>query len=133
MKLKEFNSENTVTVRSDKPSLHINTKTGLFNFSKAACDLLNIKDGDRIAFYQDEEEPTDWYIEKVTTEKGFPLRAKDNITKGLLFSNTTMARAIVFSVKEIVSGKVAIATEPTKIGNRKLWALLTAGFNKAEE
>ena len=133
MKLKEFNAENTLTVRTDKPTVHINTKTGLFNFSRSACVLLNIKHGDRVTFHQDEEEPTDWYVEKVLTETGFPLRANNNTSKGLLFSNTSMARAIVHSVKEVTSGKIAIVAEPTKVEKRKLYALLTASLNKYQD
>jgi hypothetical protein len=130
MKLKEFNAENTINQRADKPSIHINTKTGLFNFNKAACDLISLGDEDKITFHQDQEEPFDWYLEKVKTEKGFTLRTKDDVTKGVLLNNVTLARTIVHSISStIISGRVPIAAEPTAIGKIKLWPLLTIALN----
>ena len=135
MKLKEFNAENTMSLRSEKPSLHINTKTGLFSFNKAACDKLGLVDGDQVTFHQDEEDPGDWYIRTLgKTGKGFALRAKENVSKGLLFNNTSMARALVFSIQDgLLSCRIPLASEATKDGKSTYWALMTAALNKEEE
>jgi len=131
MKLKEFNAENTTTTRGGgvkTPAIGINLKTGLFNINKTACELMEIKLSDSIVILQDEEEKENWYIEKVKA-KGFQLKEKANVTSGLLFNNTTMARAIAESIKFTgVSGKALVAGKPTIVDKRKLWGLILSGF-----
>ncbi|WPV66314.1 hypothetical protein [Chitinophaga sp. LS1] len=128
MNLKTFNSENVTPIRESKPCVHFNTKTGLFNFSIGACTLIGLKDGDRVSFHQDEEEPTDWYLE--VTKNGFELRAKENVTKGMLFNSSVMARALVYSVQEVKSGRVLIGSEHITINGKTLWPLITASLKQ---
>jgi len=99
MKLREFNTENTVVSRNTTPSLHINTKTGLFTINKGASEILGLSDKDQVAFHQNEEVPDEWYIEKVK-EKGFAIRDSEskNSSNSLLFNNTTLARKLFESV-----------------------------------
>jgi hypothetical protein len=132
MKLKEFNAENTTTLRgagvNATPKIGLNTKVGLFNFNKPACELMGLKKGDQIIIHQDEEDPENWFLEKVK-QKGFTLRDKENVTKGLLFNNTTLARAIGASVSFTgQSGRILIAGKPTEFEKRKLWGLLTSSL-----
>lgn len=133
MKLKEFNAENTISVRGgapNKPSVGLNTKSGLFNFSPTVVELIGIKAGDQLICHQDEEDPETWYWEKVSTN-GFSLRAKENISRGLIFNNTLLARAIAGSVQmEDAGGKAFISAEPVKDGERKLWTMITASLKK---
>jgi hypothetical protein len=130
MKLKEFNSENTITVRggrSTTPKIGLSTKTGLFNFNRSACQLIDLKPGEQIVILQDEEDTENWFLEKVK-QKGFVLREKGNF-KGLLFNNTTLARAIADSVSfKEQSGRILIAGKSTVFEKRKLWGLLTASL-----
>lgn len=126
MQLKTFNSENVHPVRESKPCIRINTKTGLFNFSTGACKLIGLKPGDRVSFHQDEDEPADWYLE--VTPDGFELREKVNVTKGMLFNSSVMARALVYSVREVQSGRVHIAPEPITVNKKTLWPLITAAL-----
>lgn len=131
MKLKEFNSENTVNVRGGGkliPAIGINLKVGLFNISKAACELIDLKNNDQVVIHQDQEDKGNWYIEKVKA-KGFIVRNKEAITSGVLFNNTTLARAIGESVDfKGKSGKALIAGQPTMQDKRKLWGLILSGF-----
>ena len=128
MQLKTFNSENVLPVRESKPCIHINTKTGLFNFSIGACEMIGLKPGDRVSFHQDEEEPTDWYLE--VTKNGFELRAKANVTKGMLFNSSVMARELVYSVQEVQSGRVLISSQPISVNKKTLWPLITASLKQ---
>ena len=136
MKLKEFNAENTISVRGgfpNKPVVGLNTKSGLFNFSPTAVAILQLKAGDQIVCHQEEEQPDTWYLEKVTAN-GFVLREKANITKGLIFNNTALARAIAGSVDMgSQGGKVIISGEPLKLGKRTLWIVITASLKKAHK
>lgn len=131
MKLKEFNSENTINVRGGGrliPAIGINLKVGLFNISKAACELIELKNNDQIVIHQDEEDKENWYIEKVKS-KGFVVRNKEAVTAGVLFNNVTLARAIAESVDfKGKSGKALIAGKPTILDKRKLWGIILSGF-----
>lgn len=131
MKLKEFNTENSVSHRGHKngpPSLGITFSSGLVTINKAAAELLSLKAGDQVVILQDADEETDWYLEKVKT-KGFPLRQMKEGNGSLLFNNAhvtkIMADSMTFTGK---SGRILIAGQPTKLDKRNLWALLTAGL-----
>ncbi len=130
MKLKEFNTENTVSTRGGgtTPSIGIILKSGLFNLNQAACDLMGLKAGDQVVIHQDEEHVEDWYLEKVNS-KGFVVRSKPQTQKGLLFNNTSIARQIAGSVEYNGSGgKLLIAGKATGFEKRKLWGLITIGL-----
>jgi hypothetical protein len=131
MKLKTFNPDNCISSRSGKstkPIVGINSKNGLFRMAPPVCDLLELKEGDHVMFHQDEEDPANWYAEKVK-EGGFVLRIKPGVGKGLYFNNTSLARSIFASVGyAAVSGQVRVAGQPTKVEKHKLFALLTAGL-----
>jgi hypothetical protein len=94
IKLREFNASNTQVIRNGNPSMSINHKTGVFSINQQASSLIGLKAGDQIQFLQDENEPENWYMEKVKSE-GFALRANSNITPGLLFNNTSIGRKVI--------------------------------------
>lgn len=132
MKLKEFNAENTVAIRGGGAvkvaSLSLNQKTGLFTLNEQACAQIGLSDGDQVIIHQDEEDETNWYLEKVK-EKGFFMRSKESAGKGLMFNNTAMVRAICSSVNFTDNGgRILIAGKVTELGKRKLWGLLTTGL-----
>lgn len=133
MKLREFNPENSISIRGgndQRPTISVNTKSGLFTFSQAAVSLLGVKNNSQVKFLQDEEDPESWFIHEVKTD-GFELRAKTNITKGLIFNNTFLARAIAQSVgMKAQSGKIIVSAKPITEGKKGLWALITAGLKE---
>jgi hypothetical protein len=125
MKLKTFNTENTYSQRESKPFILVSQKTGLFGFNKAVNQLLALKAGDQLQFHQDEENPDEWYLEKVK-QGGFTLR--DYKEKSLLFNNTTLARKIFESVEcEKRSGRLIIGAE-LKVGKQTLHTIITASL-----
>jgi hypothetical protein len=127
MKLKEFNTETCVTTRAHTgvPCIGVNVKAGLFRLNPEAQQLVNLKDGDQVVFLQDEEDPANWYLEKVK-EKGFVLRMKETSGKGLVFNNRAVAKEIAESVSFTGhSGKCLIAGEATEFKKRQLWGVIT--------
>lgn len=129
MKLKEFNAENTIS-RVGSSYMSFNTKSGVINFNKNACDHIGLQAGDSLILHQDEEDCESWFIEKATDEHcvGFSLRGKD-IKNGLAFNNATLARALADSLNyRDQSGKILIASQPTEFENRTLYGLLTASL-----
>jgi hypothetical protein len=132
MKLREFNAENTISVRTGKPVVHINGKTGLLNFHKSACDLIGLSANKQIVFHQNEEYTESWYVE-VVKETGFAVRDKDR-SKALMFNNTVLARSIFESVGFAgVSGRILVSSEFETISKRKLYPLITASLKVIKE
>jgi hypothetical protein len=125
MKLKTFNTENTYSKRESKPFILVSQKTGLFGFNKGVNQLLALKAGDQLQFHQDEENPDEWYLEKVK-QGGFTLR--DYKGGSLLLNNTTLARKIFESVEcEKRSGRLIIGAE-LKVGKQTLHTIITASL-----
>lgn len=131
MKLKEFNANNCFSSKrrsEGAPCIAINVKVGLFRFNKPATELLGLDEGDQVLFHQDEEDPENWYIEKVD-KNGFEVRIKAAIGKGVLFNNTALARQIFSSVLfNGLSGKCLLAGQPTEFKKRKLFGLITSNL-----
>lgn len=124
MKLKTFNATNVVMVRSFTPGIGVNSKSGLFTINRAACDEIGLKEGDFIQFLQDEEEPENWFIEKVK-DTGFQLRGKGDEKSALSFNNTTMVRKIFDSVAYVKEAGRLLLGEPVKFEKRTLRTLIT--------
>lgn len=101
MKLKSFNPQSVPNLRagSDIPTVSLNYSSGVMTFNKGACEFLKLKKGDQVVIHQDEEEPQDWYIQKVP-EGGFELRGKttEEFPLALAFNNATLIRQIIDSV-----------------------------------
>jgi hypothetical protein len=131
MKLKEFNLDNSKLANPGECTLRVNSKAGLFSFSKEASKLLELDEKTKVTFHQDEESPTDWYV-KVTTEKnGFLLRKKDNVAEHA-FNCTAIAKSILDSIKPTktatphVACGFKISKEPIDIEGEKYWLIITA-------
>lgn len=133
MKLKEFNSENTLSTRgggSKIPGVSINQKSGTFSINLEACTLIDLKENDQVVIHQDEEDQENWYLEKVK-EKGFTCRNQKALGKGLVFNNTSLVRSICASVEhEENGGRILIAGKPTMVEKRKLWGLIVTSLKK---
>jgi len=107
MKLKVYSAENSMNVITGKAMIRINRKAGLFTFSKAAKEMIDLKLNDKVLIAQDEENPTDFYIHETASPSGFPLRAKTD-DYGLSFNcsklaNTILPRADIKAVSYLVS------------------------------
>jgi hypothetical protein len=127
MKLKEYNPANSkpvATPRAHPASLRLDTKTGRFLFNKTASELMGLKDKCKIVILQDENEPEDWYLE-VVKDRGFVISSRDRQSESV-FNNTVIARKIAESVGyNGRNGRMLIAGQPTIIGDRTLWGILT--------
>jgi hypothetical protein len=127
MNLKTFNATNVASIREMRPFIGLNQKTGLFNFNRAACDMIGLQDGDQIQFHQDADNEETWYLE-VVTDSGFILRKKDNVTSGLLFNNTQMVRKIFQSMAYVENGGRILIGEVIENKKQKLITLVTASL-----
>lgn len=129
MKLKTFNVLNvqSLSSRVQKPYIQANSKTGLLNVNHAAIELIGLQDGDQIQFHQSEDEPSDWFLEKVS-DNGFVLRDKEKLGKNILFNSTKIVRMIFDSVAYVGGGGRIYIGEEVKHGKTKLFTLITASL-----
>lgn len=128
MKLKSFNATNTKAVRYGKPTVNV-SKSGVFNFSKTASELIMLELTPYIEILQDEERPKDWYVKLSTMEKGFSARKYkegNNVTNSA-FTARQLLKSIGFTGNSV---SFLIAGKPTKLEGELLWPILTASANK---
>ena len=128
MKLKVFNPETAPvsSARTTRPIIHMNGKSGTIVFNKLAVEKLKLKAGNQVQFHQDEETPTDWYLEKVKSG-GFDLRDKKG--SGLLFFNSVATVRALFASVEFAksSGRILIGGD-IDFEKRTLTTLITANL-----
>ena len=106
MKLKEFSTIGELSA-SGIAAISFN-KRGLICINTAAAESIGIKKGDRIAFYQDEDNPEDWYF-RISTKDGALLR--DNKSKkGLKCYFAIVVSEILKSTKNKDIAKFQIST-----------------------
>ena len=121
--MKTYNPTSTPTRVWRAPALGVTSRTGVFTLNRAAINKLDLKPGDMVQFHQDEDNPEDWYIEKVKSN-GFVLReaGKNN----LCFNSKPLALSIFESVAyEKPTGRMPIGEEYIH-GKSHLWAVVTA-------
>jgi len=124
MKLKEYNSENTVTIKTGKPTIRFNAK-GLISISVAANDIIKAKDKSKCLFHQDEERPKDWYLEMTEDNKGFTMKKTSNLKSPCL-----NIRAIVKNIGDSIgmngsSSFVCLIGQPQKFQDKTLFPIIT--------
>jgi len=105
--------------KSSKPTVRI-SRMGVISFTKGTEDMVGLRKGGCVEFYQDENSPEDWYL-KATTDSGLELRHTSG--KLLVCNSIGTAKAIMNSlkVKENIV-RIPVAIEPED----GYWALLTA-------
>jgi hypothetical protein len=125
MKLKTLVTK-TERAGFDIAAMSINVKTGLFNINRHACDRIGLTDKSQVLILQDEDDPQNFYIEKVESG-GQVVREKKPVTNGVLFNNRSLACQVAQGLKKELDGnrmRILIAGEATELDDRKLFGLL---------
>lgn len=125
--LEKFSTENCTTSKKQRdvrPRIAI-YQTGLIRFTTPAINVLDIKPGDKLAFYQNKKDPQEWYIGK--DDSGFTCRG--NAEKIMSLKNKKLAELLYESLApNLPSDKyivMLIAEEPTKAdGESQLYGLI---------
>lgn len=52
---------------------------GAIRFNKSTAEILGLKKGDSLVFFQNEDDPTDWYFKKSAAGGSIQLKAQGNI------------------------------------------------------
>ena len=124
---------NTVVARAHVgiATINFNAK-GSISISKAAAGLLEITPGSKLSLLQDEDNLTDWYIAK-DEANGFLVRGGSSGFKGLMFSNSQVARRVRESLglEDGVSCTIRIGPDPElECEGLQCHPLITSAFLK---
>jgi len=130
MKRKVFNQTSVPDQRPTGYFIRINPKNGGFVFSRELGDMLNLKQYG-VNFIQDEERPSDWYLEKSSDANAFKVRFKktnsDNRYQQYILQSSFLAREILKSAGlPIDSTRLMVASEPIE---KDLYAIITKSAN----
>lgn len=118
MKLKQVSGSNQQKAKS-APTVALNFINGRISFNAPTVGLLGLKEGDSLAFYQDEENPKDWYFIKDKIAGSVQLKS---VNEALQATSGPIARKILHSAECYGTGKFFIAEEKT---GDKYWKILT--------
>lgn len=87
------------------------TKSGCISFNRKAVVAIGLKPGDKLIFFQDEENPKDWYM-KISKNKGAELRATTSGNGGLVCNFAAVAQNVFTSTGTSSRVKFQILTLP---------------------
>jgi hypothetical protein len=123
MKLKKFDRSDC-QLRYDEKAVVAFEKSGIIRFNRTAVKHLKLEVGDKIAIYQDEERPRDWYIEKTDSETGLIMRKHSS--PGSVCCNAKQITSVVQKAvkNEVKTMRFRIAALPVEEG-QGLYAILT--------
>jgi len=138
MKLKTFDRTQSKYRFIDKPAISFNS-AGVIRINKCASERIGLKSGDKMKFYQDEDNPEDWYVAVVpkTDELGLRIRQSNSQIGTFCLNSIAVVKnlyeSIGFRGKTI---KFQLGSEPLrdyKPLQDYLWAIITAMGNKNNE
>jgi hypothetical protein len=118
---------NTLNVRRNRqpmtPCLMLYRKQGIIMFNSTAQELMKLKAGDHVQFNQDEDEPSEWYVQKTKGKEGFRLRLTSR-NNYLALNSSFMVQTIYDSVNYTgINGKIIIGDKIQDYGD--MWTLVT--------
>ena len=126
MKLKEFNQENARKIVTGRSTVRIYRKTGVFQLSKQAAEVIGLQAGSRGTIHQDEEHPEDFYLHKTADPNGFLLRGRGTDLTGLTFNCTKAAVEILEPKNVDNSAAFQVSKLPITINGLEYWPIITA-------
>jgi len=118
MDLIEFNQ--TGTRHEDLPIMSV-SQNGIIRFNRNAYEKIGLVHGCRISFYQDRQQPLDWYIK--ISDKGARLRYETS-KSSLAVNFSNVAKEILKSIGCNKIVRLRVATEPVEGG---YYAIITRG------
>jgi hypothetical protein len=109
------------------PTVSFGYYNGRIYFNAPSVELLNLKEGQSIALFQDEDNPTDWYFTISKAQGSLKLK---NIGNALVTFNSGIARCVLNSVSLHDSTNFFIEPERVEIEGVSYWKILTCKIVK---
>lgn len=128
MDLKPFNYANTRMRRPGTPAIRFDYKKGVIGISKEAAEMMKLKEGDKVEFFQDEKNKEDWYIGKTKNSDGLIVRSNGKMS-GLLLNNVVVCRKIAESAGIEQSASYLVSKKSIKHNGHDLWPIITSSYN----
>lgn len=125
MKRKIWNQTSIPNTRPTGLYISVNPKSGGMSFSKDLTEKLQ-QMGGGINLIQDEDRPTDWYIEVSKDTEAFQIRVKPETTSGIIQSTHLVRELLTTCGLEKKSYRFMVAAEPIE---KNLYAILTKSAN----
>lgn len=126
MKLKEFNSRNSMAYKDGLPFIGINIKSGRIRINKSTIDLMKLELGMQVVFSQDEENPKDWYL--AIKEGGLLVKQGLDSTSFMAYSRY-IAKVIAESCEiNITSFRMNIGKEPVVVDGIEYYPVITSSW-----
>jgi hypothetical protein len=123
MKLRTFDKTITKTVSPGECSVTVNPKGTVF-FSVGLVKVMQLEPGDRVLFHQDQENRSDWYIEKTKSIAGFEV--KNYKTAGVsAVQSVNLVRLISKSTGQAGSARYPVSEKPYKWGESNIWLMVS--------
>lgn len=103
------------------PIITVSPKSGYISFSRGACESMDLNKGDKVLVHQDQDAPSNWFVEKTNKENGIKVR-KPASSNGLMFSNSYLVKKILYSLGRTETTRIPVGSRPDENG---LWSLIT--------
>jgi hypothetical protein len=128
LKLKTYNQTTSGRFQKNTPTIRFHHQ-GQINLSLETVKLMNLENGDRVEFHQNEKDKKEWYVCKSIDGYGFQLRenVKNNNYTAFTTNNSTVVREVMKSMGvdcRSISFKVSKA--PVTHGGKTLHLIITS-------
>jgi hypothetical protein len=104
------------------PTLSVGYCNGRLYINAPSVELLSLKEGDQLAFFQDTDNPQDWYFSKSDLNGSLTLKL---VKSALVTFNAGVARGLLKSLDIHDSTVFFISSSPVTIGEQRYWKILT--------
>lgn len=99
-------------VRSNQPFIHIH-HAGVIRFSEFLCRQINLLDGNNVAFFNDLDNPGDWYFK--INEPGDKVRCSPNSSQSMIINNAYVAKKILGTISK-EKARILVSLETIRDG-----------------
>ena len=127
MKLVVYNKMNALPFgqKSKERTIRFNQSNGVIYISRFLAKEMELKDGDKIIFANDEESKKDWFIGKTNDEYGFVLHSSK---AGVRVQSKFICNSVLNATKTNCNATFLVAKEATEYNGRLSPLVLLSQF-----
>lgn len=125
MKLVVYNKMNALPLgqKSKERTIRFNQSNGVIYISRFLAKEMELKDGDKIIFANDEESKKDWFIGKTNDEYGFVLHSSK---AGVRVQSKFICNSVLNATKTDCNATFLVAKEATEYNGNKFFKIITS-------
>jgi len=123
MELIAFNAKNSTRSVRGEISMNVNEK-GVIRLSKYTSIMLGLSPGDKVEFFQDNDDPRDWYVKKSVSKEAF--RLNTNKEWGYFYFNSSYLSSRIMAVAKCKSASFMLSKTPKMIDDEPYYLILVA-------